>query len=731
MNFRSTGSRKLTSEAPPEKISQMAESEISQVARACHDGLSSLAKESNHVQASLKDGLEQRDVQELIQRFEQWAGNLGVFQQSSSKLSLDYRLRDSPKVRAPILNMLADFKESTDLEIVSGHRPNRVMPTQMVISDADLEEFDISSSSSESGASSISGPDIERPHDQASELQKLISAMKTSLESLFRASVFIRKFAPKDRRQKASKTKPFDSSADIMYIRDKYPTLWGKEDRLATRLGEANARRRQYFRYRQQHHEKLSSEADDLVLTTKNTHLRTDSTTSGKHSRPGKPFLSDITRPSILAETEATEFQGNPLMNTQTSGLLSLEPAIFIEASRCPFCDDEWASVEPPPGRDAEDTVVLHVGNDEEFNSVGAVPDRNSQSDASFRSGRENLSRGWRILFDRWTTISAFSFFIGIHEAQKNGKISADSLATVDFESLPPSHKDEESDWTIIHNPTLPKMFDLELLHTTELDSSVVGVCFSPGGDYIAVCSNKRVQVFAVGTAEAVSILKSDDAIDITSEDSGYMYYRRACFHPEGKLLITGSDDKFVRVFDIDSQSVFKTLAGHERGVRSVYVSEDGKWIASGGNDCTVRLWSTVTWECHRVIETPAVVNVVSISPKSDFVAAGCYDNLARVWEIEPTVDPISGSEDTDAWTCAGHSDTVWSVQFSSDGKQVITTSSDMSIKLFAAVGQYEHSAGGGGGSPKSLRCLRTLIGHSVCRVPSPKYTLPMVCLEN
>ncbi|KAJ0358948.1 hypothetical protein COL26b_014437, partial [Colletotrichum chrysophilum] len=93
----------------------MAESEISQVARACHDGLSSLAKESNHVQASLKDGLEQRDVQELIQRFEQWAGNLGVFQQSSSKLSLDYRLRDSPKVRAPILNMLADFKESTDL----------------------------------------------------------------------------------------------------------------------------------------------------------------------------------------------------------------------------------------------------------------------------------------------------------------------------------------------------------------------------------------------------------------------------------------------------------------------------------------------------------------------------------------------------------------------------------------------------------------------------------------
>jgi hypothetical protein len=145
-------------------------------------------------------------------------------------------------------------------DIATGRRQNRVTGPLIIDSDRDYLEFDISSSDSDtSSADSLrNGRNVLA---QTSEIQELILAIKTGLDSLFKASIFVRKFAPKDRRLRAAQTKPFDNCADVMYVKDRYPSIVERNETLAARLGEANARRRQYFKYRRDHHERLSTVA--------------------------------------------------------------------------------------------------------------------------------------------------------------------------------------------------------------------------------------------------------------------------------------------------------------------------------------------------------------------------------------------------------------------------------------------------------------------------------------
>ena len=137
--------------------------------------------------------------------------------------------------------------------------------------DADNSEFDISSESDTSSV--VSTPGGKKSLDTKSEIQELMLAIKIGLDSLFKASMFIRNCAPNDKRLQAAKTEPFDKCADIMYVNDRYHLLSNKNKELATRLGEANARRRQFFKYCRDkycrdHNDRLSTAGDTQGVQT-------------------------------------------------------------------------------------------------------------------------------------------------------------------------------------------------------------------------------------------------------------------------------------------------------------------------------------------------------------------------------------------------------------------------------------------------------------------------------
>ncbi len=76
---------------------------------------------------------------------------------------------------------------------------------------------------------------------------------------------------------------------------------------------------------------------------------------------------------------------------------------------------------------------------------------------------------------------------------------------------------------------------------------------------------------------------------------------RSFTFSSDGKYLASGSDDYTVKLWNVESQKEVTTLKGHSDNVLSVAFSPDGKCLASGSQDNTVKLWSM---ESHKLVKT-------------------------------------------------------------------------------------------------------------------------------
>ena len=121
-----------------------------------------------------------------------------------------------------------------------------------------------------------------------------------------------------------------------------------------------------------------------------------------------------------------------------------------------------------------------------------------------------------------------------------------------------------------------------------------------------------------------------------TSVLSGHTdYVRDLAFTSDGTLLISGSDDKTVKLWDLQTGGIVRSFYGHTDHIFSVSLSPDHAMIASGSVDKTIRLWDTWTGECHCVMDGHDLVETVSFSPTNpQLLMSASRDYTIRQWNV-------------------------------------------------------------------------------------------------
>jgi len=323
---------------PTEDVSQ-----ISSLCHRCLAGYQDLSEKirNTEVEEAIERGFNRDEKlmasQDAKARFRAWAVNIAALQKIHLRSSLDFRLKDAAELRQRIVKILEELVKSLEnaSSIVRGDVENRTWKLGYISDSEDSED---------------SEGDEEFP--QTSELDQRFSAMNATCTNLMKLSMIIRNSPSRDDYLKAASRYNFDSRYDTGHVKEKYGSAKGSKDWLLERFGKGITRRRQFLKYREEHHGKLARDWDaveeekapdrTVALTKATTFVDISSVTPQPPPRPdsdgGGSFGSQTSYEQTVAGENAVSKLSVPLPpNMAFEGI----PFEYGKHFQCPYCFTE------------------------------------------------------------------------------------------------------------------------------------------------------------------------------------------------------------------------------------------------------------------------------------------------------------------------------------------------------------------------------------------------------
>ena len=198
----------------------------------------------------------------------------------------------------------------------------------------------------------------------------------------------------------------------------------------------------------------------------------------------------------------------------------------------------------------------------------------------------------------------------------------------------------------------------------------VRSIAFSPDGKMVAAAGGgpQRDGEIKVWDTQSYQLLKTMRG----HKDCIYS----VAWSPDGKLLASGSYDRAVKLWDATTGKEVRNLQDHIDAVFAVAFSPDGKHLASASQDRTVKIWDVATGKrLYTLSDASDGLTSVAYSPSGEQIAAVGYDKTIYVWRLTEDDGHLNQS------LIAGE-DSLLALVWSPDGKVIITSSSDGSIRF-------------------------------------------------
>lgn len=210
--------------------------------------------------------------------------------------------------------------------------------------------------------------------------------------------------------------------------------------------------------------------------------------------------------------------------------------------------------------------------------------------------------------------------------------------------------------------------------------ASIWKIHFTSDGRYLVSAGyDKVVRVWDTRTGEIARTIRGEigDGLD------GSLF--AAALSADDRYLAVGGwlagslpDRDAVRVHDFKTGEVKALFWGHANVVQALAFSRDGKHLASGSADHTIRVWDMDQLRDVHVLKghTDQVAGL-DFSPDGRRLVSGGFDDTVRLWEVSSgmLIKPMKG-----------HTDDVYAVAFSPDGRYIASGSKDTTIRLWDAM---------------------------------------------
>ena len=230
--------------------------------------------------------------------------------------------------------------------------------------------------------------------------------------------------------------------------------------------------------------------------------------------------------------------------------------------------------------------------------------------------------------------------------------------------------------------PLVSAKLNVALVHTLESHTNVVWGAISSfdGQTIISSSGDKTIKVWNLATGKLLRTLKGNSQQVLS-----------VAISPGDRTIVSGSynTSQGIDIWNF-STGIRRNLGGDSQQVWSVAISPDGQSLANSNGDGSIDVWHL--WERklrYRLLGHLDSVWAVAISPNNQMLASASSDKTIKLWDLH-TKKLLH--------TFTGHLDRVRSVAFSPSGEILVSSSWDKSIKLW---------------NLKTKTLLRSLAGHS------------------